>query len=47
MEKPQRPADNECCGGGSCCPCVWDAYFDELKKWNEYRQKQSEEDNKE
>ena len=33
LEKPTKPAPNECCGGGSCCPCVWDAYFEELRRW--------------
>jgi hypothetical protein len=35
MEKPDKPAPNECCGGGSCCPCVWDDYFAKLKCWQE------------
>ncbi len=34
-EKPTPPADFECCGGGSCSPCVWDRYYDELHEWNE------------
>lgn len=33
MEKPKKPGLSECCGGGSCCPCVWDVYFAELEKW--------------
>ena len=37
MEKPDKPAPNECCGGGSCCPCVWDDYFEKLKRWQEYQ----------
>ena len=32
-EKPLPPADDDCCGGGSCNPCVWDHYFAELQKW--------------
>ncbi len=35
IEKPQKPAPSECCGGGSCCPCVWDRYFEELKVWKQ------------
>ncbi|MCF7499664.1 MULTISPECIES: oxidoreductase-like domain-containing protein [unclassified Pseudoalteromonas] len=31
--KPQKPAPDECCGGGSCCPCVWDEYREKLKQW--------------
>lgn len=34
-EKPKPPASNECCGGGACCPCVWDTYFEQLKRWQE------------
>jgi hypothetical protein len=37
MEKPDKPTPNECCGGGSCCPCVWDDYFAKLKRWQEYQ----------
>lgn len=33
--KPQRPAPDECCGGGSCCPCVWDEYREALKQWRD------------
>ena len=40
LEKPEKPGLSECCGGGSCCPCVWDAYFEELRRWNEWRQSQ-------
>ncbi|WP_454178733.1 oxidoreductase-like domain-containing protein [Pseudoalteromonas sp. MBR-15] len=31
--KPQKPAPDECCGGGSCCPCVWDEYREKLRQW--------------
>jgi len=31
--KPQKPAPDECCGGGSCCPCVWEEYREKLKQW--------------
>lgn len=31
-EKPQPPADGECCDS-ACNPCVWDRYYAELKKW--------------
>ncbi|NRA61284.1 MAG: hypothetical protein HRU25_10335 [Psychrobium sp.] len=30
IEKPTKPADDDCCGGGSCCPCVWDHFYDQL-----------------
>ncbi|RHW77794.1 oxidoreductase-like domain-containing protein [Colwellia sp. RSH04] len=32
-EKPTQPADDDCCGGGACNPCVWDHYYAELQKW--------------
>lgn len=41
MEKPDKPAPNECCGGGSCCPCVWDDYFDKLQQWQEHQAEQT------
>jgi hypothetical protein len=33
LEKPSPPADDDCCGGGACNPCVWDHYYAERKKW--------------
>lgn len=33
LEKPEPPESNECCGSGSCCPCVWDYYRDQMKLW--------------
>lgn len=33
LEKPLPPADDDCCGGGACNPCVWDHYYAERKKW--------------
>ena len=33
LEKPKAPADDDCCGGGACNPCVWDAYNAKLQKW--------------
>jgi len=35
IKKPERPANDDCCGGGGCCPCVWDYYFDQLTLWEE------------
>ncbi|OBP14961.1 hypothetical protein A5320_13970 [Rheinheimera sp. SA_1] len=35
IEKPEPPASNECCGSGSCCPCVWDYYRDQLSLWQQ------------
>lgn len=35
MEKPEPPASNECCGSGSCCPCVWDYYRQQLAIWQQ------------
>ncbi|WP_210396158.1 oxidoreductase-like domain-containing protein [Motiliproteus sediminis] len=42
VEKPEPPAPHECCGGGSCCPCVWDRYYDELAAWREQQAAQAE-----
>jgi hypothetical protein len=45
-EKPIAPADDDCCGGGACNPCVWDHYYAELQKWRieeaKIREKQAE-----
>ena len=40
MEKPEKPLPSECCGGGACCPCVWDDYFDKLDKWQQWQEQQ-------
>ncbi|MDG1751997.1 MAG: oxidoreductase-like domain-containing protein [Thalassotalea sp.] len=32
--KPLPPADDDCCGGGSCAPCVWDQYYADLDQWH-------------
>ena len=33
LEKPSPPADDDCCGGGACNPCVWDHYYAQLQAW--------------
>ncbi|WDE11021.1 oxidoreductase-like domain-containing protein [Thalassomonas haliotis] len=33
LEKPIPPADDDCCGGGACAPCVWDNYYAQLQQW--------------
>lgn len=35
IEQPEPPASNECCGSGSCCPCVWDYYRQQLALWQQ------------
>jgi Oxidoreductase-like protein, N-terminal len=30
IEKPIKPADDDCCGGGACAPCVWDHFYEQL-----------------
>lgn len=49
MEKPYPPADDDCCGGGACNPCVWDHYYAELQKWRieqaKIKEAQAEQDN--
>lgn len=34
LEKPDTPADDDCCGGG-CCPCVWDIFFAKRQAWED------------
>ena len=34
-EEPEKPLRDDCCGGGSCCPCIWDVYYEKLAKWKE------------
>ncbi|MBD1583786.1 oxidoreductase-like domain-containing protein [Pseudoalteromonas sp. S16_S37] len=38
VNEPQKPKSDECCGGGSCCPCVWDTYRAARKEWLKYQQ---------
>ena len=33
---PKLPQSWECCGD-SCPNCVWDLYFEELKKFNKFK----------
>jgi len=33
LDKPIQPADDDCCGGGACNPCVWDRYYAQLQQW--------------
>jgi hypothetical protein len=42
IEKPTPPADDDCCGGGACNPCVWDHYYDQLHKWRVEQAKNKE-----
>jgi len=32
-EEPIAPESSDCCGSGSCCPCVWDYYRAQQKAW--------------
>ncbi|ESL10169.1 oxidoreductase [Trypanosoma rangeli SC58] len=34
-KRPREPAPSDCCGSG-CSRCVWDVYFDELSRYEEY-----------
>jgi len=38
VSKPIKPDNDDCCGGG-CCPCVWDAYYNQLDLWEEQEAK--------
>ncbi|KPA82949.1 oxidoreductase-like protein [Leptomonas pyrrhocoris] len=35
MRRPREPAPGDCCGSG-CTRCVWDMYYDELAKFEEF-----------
>ncbi|XQF94396.1 oxidoreductase-like domain-containing protein (plasmid) [Pseudoalteromonas espejiana] len=37
LTKPNKPKPDECCGGGSCSPCVWDEYRQALAIWQEQK----------
>ena len=37
MKEPIKPDLGDCCVSGSCCPCVWDEYNDQLKKYTEWK----------
>lgn len=45
LEKPCAPADDDCCGGGACNPCVWDFYYEQLQKWRIEQSKLKEQEN--
>ncbi|TVQ72524.1 MAG: hypothetical protein EA373_02610 [Oceanospirillales bacterium] len=44
LEEPIPPTPSECCGGGSCCPCVWDFYFEQKRLWQEQQKALKEAD---
>ena len=33
LEKPTPPREGLCCESGSCQPCVWDHYYESMRKW--------------
>lgn len=35
MKRPREPAPGECCGSG-CTRCVWDIYYDEVARFEEF-----------
>lgn len=41
-EEPVAPDSSDCCGSGSCCPCVWDYYRAEQQAWRLYGQASAE-----
>ncbi len=41
--KPTSPEDDDCCGGGACNPCVWDAYNEKMRHWRTAQAKANEE----
>ncbi|AFT78856.1 hypothetical protein AMBLS11_11395 [Alteromonas macleodii str. 'Black Sea 11'] len=44
-EEPEKPLRDDCCGGGSCCPCIWDVYYEKLDKWKEAKREFEEQNN--
>jgi hypothetical protein len=45
-EEPVAPESCDCCGSGSCCPCIWDYYRAQQKAWlgqKEQEQQQEQE----
>jgi len=42
LEKPTAPADDDCCGGGACTPCVWDDYYEKTRLWRIEESKRKE-----
>lgn len=32
IEKPDKPQDDDCCGG-ACDPCVWDIFYEDLSAY--------------
>ncbi len=44
-DKPRTPAEDDCCGGGACNPCVWDTYYAQLQQWRIEQAKIREEQN--
>ena len=41
MDEPIEPDPDDCCGNG-CQVCVWDLYYEQLEKYQQYRQKQQQ-----
>ena len=39
-EEPVAPESSDCCGSGSCCPCVWDYYRAQQKAWLEQQEQE-------
>lgn len=33
LTKPEQPKEGQCCESGHCQPCVWDNYYERLRKW--------------
>lgn len=42
LEQPEPPGSNECCGSGSCCPCVWDYYREQMALWQQQQKECAE-----
>lgn len=46
LEKPSPPQEGACCESGSCQPCVWDHYYELMRKWRIQQAKIKEKEEK-
>ncbi|WP_020397163.1 oxidoreductase-like domain-containing protein [Thiolinea disciformis] len=40
-QAPTPPEPHECCGSG-CDPCIWDIYYEALRRWQEQQSRPTE-----
>lgn len=37
FEELEKLLRDDCCGGGLCCLCIWDVYYEKFVKWKEVK----------